>query len=41
MSVEQHITTLQKDLCRSMLQQEGSDTSVTAAGIGQVNELGI
>ena len=41
MSVEQHITTLQKYLCRSMQQQEGSDTPVTVAGPGQVNELGI
>ena len=39
MSVEQHVTFMQKDLCRSM-QQEGSDTSVTVAGIGQANELG-
>ena len=39
MSVEQHVTFMQKDLCRSM-QQEGSDTSVTVAGTGQANELG-
>ena len=36
MSVEQNITTLQKYLCPSMQQQEGSDTSGTVAGTGQV-----